>query len=82
MLAVRKPGWASCLTTVAMSRPDTGLRTNEALIRRGARIASVPVMADVDTWGDARAVASLNPNSRFAVEVGRTADHGKRGYRI
>lgn len=74
VLALRSPGWASCLATVAMSRPDTGLRTKEALVAGGARVASVPVMADVDVWEDSHAVASLIPHSRFAAEIARAAD--------
>lgn len=82
VLAVRSPGWSSCLATVAMSRPDTGVRTAEALIRDGARVASVPVMADVDRWEDAHAVASLIPRSRFAAEVARAADRQQIGSQI
>lgn len=79
VLAVRSPGLSSCLTTVAMSKPDTGFRTKEALVRGGARVASVPVMADVDVWQDAHAVASLIPHSRFAAEVARAADREQIG---
>lgn len=79
VLAVGSPGWASCLATVEMSRPDTGLRTKEALVRGGARVASVPVMTDVDVWEDAHAVASLIPHSRFAAEVARAADFERIG---
>lgn len=79
VLAVRRPGWSSCLSTVPMSRPDTGERTEEALLREGARVASVPVLADVDRWEDARAVASLIPHSRFAAEVALAADREQIG---
>lgn len=79
VLAVRRPGWSSCLSTVPMSRPDTGERTEEALVREGARVASVPVLADVDRWEDARAVASLIPRSRFAAEVALAADREQIG---
>ncbi|SDS83732.1 hypothetical protein SAMN04489751_3002 [Brevibacterium sandarakinum] len=79
VLAVRSPDWSSCLATVTMSRHDTGCRTKEALVRGGARVASVPVMADVDVWKDSHSVASLIPHSRFAAEVARAADHEEIG---
>lgn len=79
VLAVRRPGWSSCLSAVPMSRPDTGVRTEEALLREGARVAAVPVLADVDRWEDAHAVASLIPHSRFAAEVADAADREQIG---
>lgn len=79
ILAAQDPSWTSSLATVAMSRPDTGTRTKEALVSNGARVASVPVMADVDYWEDSHAVASLIPQSRFAAEVARAADREQIG---
>lgn len=74
-LGVREPGWTQCLTTVAMSRPDTGDRTAEALVGLGARVGRGPALRDVDTWHDALAVAELIPGSRFAAEVLRIPEH-------
>lgn len=79
ILAARSPRWTSCLDTVPMSRPDTGVLTKAALVRSGARVASVPVMADVDYWEDSHAVASLIPHSRFAAEVARAGDREQIG---
>lgn len=73
VLAERNAVWADCLDTVQMSMPDTGSRTHDALVRAGASVASVPVLADVDTWDDACAVALMIPHSRFAAEVARAA---------
>lgn len=73
LLTVRNSSWASCLATVPTSRPDTGSRTHESLVGAGARVASAEMLADVDTWNDARAVASLIPHSRFAAQVTRAA---------
>lgn len=73
LLAVRDAAWATCLDTVPMSRPDTGARTLDALLHAGARVGFVPPMTDVDTWDDARDVASLIPHSRFAAAYARAA---------
>jgi glycosyltransferase A (GT-A) superfamily protein (DUF2064 family) len=68
-LAVREPAWAEALRTVAMSRPDTGERTLAALQAVGADVAMLPIVRDVDTWADARAVATLAPGAEFAAAV-------------
>ncbi|MDO5493432.1 MAG: DUF2064 domain-containing protein, partial [Nesterenkonia sp.] len=74
-LGVREPGWTRCLTSVPMSQPETGARTSAALTVRGARVGTAPSLRDVDTWGDAIAVAELIPQSRFAAEVLRIVEH-------
>ncbi|WP_414675378.1 TIGR04282 family arsenosugar biosynthesis glycosyltransferase [Lentzea sp.] len=63
-LGLRDPLRASVLRDVPMSRADTGARTLEAL--DGLRVRQLPVLSDVDTMDDARAVAALVPGSRFA----------------
>jgi glycosyltransferase A (GT-A) superfamily protein (DUF2064 family) len=72
-LAVREPAWAEALRTVAMSRPDTGERTLAALRAVGADVAILPTVRDVDTWADARSVASLTPGTEFAAAVAAIA---------
>lgn len=79
VLGVREPRWTNCLTEVPMSRPDTGARTRAALVGTGARVGSLPVLADVDTWDDALAVADLIPDGRFAAAVSRTHVHRQTG---
>jgi rSAM/selenodomain-associated transferase 1 len=60
-LGLREPGHASVLVGVPTSTPDTGALTLAALHRRGLRVAMLPVLRDVDTAADARAVAALCP---------------------
>lgn len=79
VLGVREPRWTSCLAEVPMSRPDTGARTRAALVGTGARVGGLPVLADVDTWDDALAVADLVPDGRFAAAVTRTRAHRRTG---
>ncbi|MDO9377591.1 MAG: DUF2064 domain-containing protein [Nocardioidaceae bacterium] len=66
VLAVRHGGLATCLADVPMSTDDTGELTLRALTGSGARVATLPVLADVDTLADAEAVAALAPTTRFA----------------
>jgi glycosyltransferase A (GT-A) superfamily protein (DUF2064 family) len=54
------------LRGVETSRPDTGARQRERLVRAGLRVATLPVLRDVDTAADADAVARLAPHGRFA----------------
>jgi len=68
-LALRDPRTADVLRTVAMSRPDTGARTHDVLRRGGYAVGALPVMSDVDTMVDARRVAAMVPDSRFAAAV-------------
>ena len=51
---------------VPMSRPDTGARQQDHLEALGLRVGELPVLRDVDTAEDARAVAALAPGTRFA----------------
>ncbi|MFD5830174.1 DUF2064 domain-containing protein [Lentzea sp. NPDC060358] len=66
-LGLRDPLRASVLRDVPMSRADTGARTLEAL--RGLRVRTLPVLSDVDTMDDARAVAADVPGGRFAAAL-------------
>ncbi|MET9226380.1 DUF2064 domain-containing protein [Lentzea sp. NPDC003310] len=66
-LGLRDPLRASVLREVPMSRADTGARTSEAL--EGLRVRPLPVLSDVDTMADARAVAAQVPGSRFAAAL-------------
>lgn len=66
-LGLRDPLRAEVLRDVPMSRADTGVRTLEAL--RGLRVNALPMLSDVDTIADARAVAAEVPNGRFAAAL-------------
>lgn len=68
-LALRDPSHAQALLGIATSRDDTGVRTLEALRRRGLRVATLPVLRDVDTVPDAWEIATAYPGSRFATAV-------------
>lgn len=66
-LGLRDPARAEVLLDVPMSRADTGVRTLTALLGLNVRI--LPVLSDVDTIVDARAVAAQAPHGRFAAAV-------------
>jgi len=66
LLGVRRGSDASALATVEMSTPTTGRHTREVL---PAPIALLRTVRDVDTWGDAQAVAEETQHSRFAAAV-------------
>lgn len=68
-LGLREPRHAAALRDVPMSRCDTGALTNEALAGRELRVTPLPVLSDVDEMVDAREVAHLVPDSRFARAV-------------
>lgn len=68
-LGLQDPCDADVLRTVPMSTADTGRRTWLALHGRGLFVARLPMLRDVDDWGDALAVAELIPGSRFARQV-------------
>jgi glycosyltransferase A (GT-A) superfamily protein (DUF2064 family) len=68
-LGLRDPRHAEALRTVPMSRGDTGLRTRRALRARGLRVATLPLLSDVDTMADAVVVAASVPQGRFAAAV-------------
>ena len=68
-LALRDPGRAAVLHGVPMSRPDTGALTAAALARAGLEVVRGPILRDVDTATDARAVADEVPDGRFGHAV-------------
>ncbi|GAB2841099.1 DUF2064 domain-containing protein [Actinoallomurus bryophytorum] len=70
-LGLRDPKAASAIAGVETSLPDTGARTEQALRRRGLRLALLPALSDVDTVEDAVRVAAAAPMTRFAAEVGK-----------
>ncbi|MEV8509857.1 DUF2064 domain-containing protein [Actinoplanes sp. NPDC051475] len=74
-LGLRKAGDASVLRSIATSTPQTGKQTLVALRDRGLRVALLPVLRDVDTAPDARAVAQMcSVRGRFRSTVeGMTA---------
>lgn len=72
LLGLRDPTRASVLASVPTSRADTAARTRAALVGAGLRVATAPVLRDVDTADDARRVAAQCPaHSRFAGCVSR-----------
>jgi glycosyltransferase A (GT-A) superfamily protein (DUF2064 family) len=60
-LGLRRSVHAAALRTIPTSRSDTGARTLQALRALGLRVGLLPVLRDVDTVADARAVAALCP---------------------
>ncbi|MEU0879386.1 DUF2064 domain-containing protein [Lentzea sp. NPDC005914] len=66
-LGLRDPLRAEVLRDVPMSQADTGMRTLEALL--GMSVRNLPILSDVDTMVDARAVAAQVPQSRFATTL-------------
>ncbi|MGX6602996.1 TIGR04282 family arsenosugar biosynthesis glycosyltransferase [Micromonosporaceae bacterium Da 78-11] len=71
-LGLHDPTHAEVLRTIAMSTAETGARTRQALLDKGLRVTMLPELCDVDTAGDAYAVAALcRPESRFARAVTR-----------
>lgn len=54
------------LAGVPMSTPHTYERTRAALTGAGLEVRTAPVLRDVDTVADARAVAATAPHTRFA----------------
>jgi uncharacterized protein len=69
-LGLRDPAHAEVLRAVATSTGTTGSDTLAALRARGLRVASLPMLRDVDTAADAWAVAGCcDPGSRFARAV-------------
>ncbi len=51
---------------VPMSADDTGARQRERLVELGLAVVDLPGLLDVDTIADARTVAALAPQTRFA----------------
>lgn len=60
-------------TGVTMSVPETGALQEARLRSRGARVALLPELQDVDLIDDAHAVAALAPDGRFARALERIA---------
>jgi rSAM/selenodomain-associated transferase 1 len=58
---------------VPMSAPDTGARQRARLAALKLRTAVLPPLCDVDTFADARVVASEAPDSRFAATLALVA---------
>ena len=57
------------LAGVATSLDDTGARQHARLVEAGLAVADLPVLRDVDTVDDARAVAAEAPHGRFAAAL-------------
>ena len=57
---------ARVFAAVPMSADDTGARQRERLVELGLGVVDLPALRDVDTIGDARMVAQLAPQTRFA----------------
>jgi glycosyltransferase A (GT-A) superfamily protein (DUF2064 family) len=73
-IGLRDPALAaSVLHGVPMSTSDTGARQLERLHAAGLRVRLLPVLRDVDTAADARAVAAAAPGSAFARTFGGLA---------
>ncbi|WP_434445821.1 TIGR04282 family arsenosugar biosynthesis glycosyltransferase [Lentzea sp. E54] len=70
-LGLRDPLRAGVLRDVPMSRADTGALTLKAL--HGLEVRTLPVLSDVDTMADARAVTRLVPGSLFAAALTQAA---------
>jgi glycosyltransferase A (GT-A) superfamily protein (DUF2064 family) len=68
-LGLRSPDRAAVLRAVPMSRPDTGVRTENALRGNGLRVERLRELSDVDTMADAVEVAALVPDGRFGREL-------------
>lgn len=68
-LGLQRPD-GSLLADVATSRDDTGRNQLARLRAAGLSPHLLPALRDVDTAADARAVAALVPQGRFAAAVG------------
>jgi len=67
-LGMREPR-GELIRGVPMSRDDTGVRQLHRLSEAGGGIRMLPPLMDVDTIFEARAVAALAPETRFAVAL-------------
>ncbi|MFJ8076909.1 DUF2064 domain-containing protein [Streptomyces sp. NPDC096176] len=63
---------------VPMSTPDTGAVQRQRLLRAGLAVRGLPLLRDVDTPDDARAVAAAAPHTRFADALAATTGAGAR----
>ncbi|WP_316742433.1 DUF2064 domain-containing protein [Streptomyces sp. MK7] len=59
------------LRGVPMSTPVTGAVQRDRLVAAGLRVRDLPLLRDVDTAADARAVAARAPHGRFAARLAR-----------
>ena len=66
LLGLSRPESAQVLAGIPMSTPRTAFDTRRALIGWGVRVATAPVLRDVDTITDAASVADEAPATRFA----------------
>ncbi|MGW7564911.1 TIGR04282 family arsenosugar biosynthesis glycosyltransferase [Streptomyces tendae] len=66
------------LRGVPMSTPVTGAVQRERLLTAGLRVRDLPPLCDVDTAADARAVAALAPDGRFAARLAACAPAADR----
>ncbi|MFD8912047.1 DUF2064 domain-containing protein [Streptomyces sp. NPDC059575] len=64
------------LRGVPMSVPETGAVQRERLTAAGLRVRDLPLLRDVDTAADARAVAALVPHGAFAARLADCTDGG------
>jgi hypothetical protein len=77
-LAHRDPACVDCLALVPMSTPETGRLTCSAIEASGSRVVLGPVLRDVDTLEDARAVGAQAPATRFADRLRRVREVAAR----
>ncbi|MFJ7147146.1 DUF2064 domain-containing protein [Streptomyces sp. NPDC100445] len=66
------------LRGVPMSAPETGRVQRRRLVDAGLRVRDLPLLRDVDTALDARAVAALVPHGRFAARLARCGTEAGR----
>lgn len=66
------------LRGVPMSTPVTGAVQRERLLAAGLRVRDLPPLRDVDTAADARTVAALAPDGRFAARLAACAPAADR----
>lgn len=69
-LGMKEPE-GSLIRGVPMSREDTGALMWQRLADAGLTTAMLPRLTDVDTFADARLVAALAPDTRFASTLAR-----------
>jgi glycosyltransferase A (GT-A) superfamily protein (DUF2064 family) len=79
-IGLRRPA-PDAFAGVPMSTPRTGAAQRRRLAALGLGVAILPELRDVDTWGDAVAVADALPRSGFASTVStisrRLGDDGR-----
>lgn len=75
-IAMAEPD-GSLIRGVPMSRDDTGQLQLDRLHQAGLRVSILPELVDVDTIEDARMVADLAPDSRFAKTLASFQEAGR-----